>query len=161
MASFGLGQTSAPIQVSYQGQLDSSTPYMAASEGNLALLQHALTSLNLPLSAADENGYTLLHAAASYNQVEIMQYLLTNRVNVQATDNDGDAALHYAGSAQVAQILVQVGKANPGQRNNQGKSALQAKQEELNEMMQDEDVEDDDEDLETLKGIVQYLSSLQ
>jgi hypothetical protein len=28
-------------------------------------------------------------------------------------------------------------------------------------MMQDEDVEDDDEDVETLQGVLQYLSSLQ
>jgi ankyrin repeat protein len=161
MASFGLGRPTQANQAAPQGQIDSSTPWMAASEGNLSLLQSSLSSLNLPFTAADENGYTLLHAAASYNQIEILHFLLNNQVNINAADNDGDSALHYAGNAQAAQILVQVGKANPAQVNNQGKTALQAKQEELNEMMKDEDVEDDDEDVETLQGVVEYLSSLQ
>ena len=133
---------------------------MAASEGNLALLQSSLTSLNLPLSAADENGYTLLHAAASYNQLQIMELLIQNGVDVNATDNDGDSALHYAGNAQAAQMLIQSGKCNPAQPNGEGKTALQAKQEELDEMLKDEDVEDDDDDLELLKAVVQYLSTL-
>jgi ankyrin repeat protein len=160
MASFGLGQPHS--NNTSQVPIDSSTPWMAASEGNLPLLQSSLSSLNLPLNAADENGYTLLHAAASYNQMGILGFLLNsiNQVNVHAQDTDGDSALHYAGNLRAAQMLVEIGKANPGQFNNQGKSPLQAKQEELNEMMQDEDVEDDDEEVETLKEVVEYLSSL-
>ena len=161
MATFGLGSPSSAAQAASLADIDSSTPWMAASEGNLPLLQASLTRLNIPITAADENGYTLLHAAASYNQMEILQFLLNHQVNIHATDNDGDSALHYAGNAQLAQLLVQVGKANPAQVNGQGKTALQAKQEELNEMMQDEDMEDDDDDVEALKGIVEYLSSLQ
>jgi ankyrin repeat protein len=159
MATFGLGKPAQTVPPA--NQIDSFTPWMAASEGNLVLLQFSLTTLSLPVTAADENGYTLLHAAASYNQMEILQFLLGNNVNISAADNDGDAALHYAGNTKTAQFLVQVGKANLNQVNAEGKTALQAKQEELNEMMKDEDVEDDDEDVETLQGVLQYLSSLQ
>ena len=134
---------------------------MAVSEGNLALLQSSLAALNLPITAADENGYTLVHAAASYNQLQILQYLSSQGANFHATDNDGDTALHHAGAVQAAQFLIEHGQANANQPNSQGKSALQAKQEELEEMMQDEDVEDDDEDLEALKVVVKYLSTLQ
>ena len=49
---------------------------------------------------------------------------------------------------------------NPNQVNQEGKTPLDAKQEEMNEMMEDEDIEDDDEDLENVKGIVLYLSKL-
>lgn len=161
MASFGLGRANQASQAATQVSVDSSTPWMAASEGNVQLLQSSLSSLNLPLTAADENGYTLLHAAASYNQIEILQFLLSNQVNINAVDNEGDSALHYAGNAQVAQILIQEGKANPAQVNGGGKTALQTKQEELNEMMQDEDVEDDDADVEVLQELVQYLSNPQ
>jgi hypothetical protein len=136
---------------------------MAASEGNLALLQSSVSSLNLPLTAADENGYTLLHAAASYNQLEVLRFLLNNVTDPQfihAGDNEGDTALHYAGNIDAAQLLVQVGKCNPSQANRQGKTALQTKQEELDEMMQDEDADEDDEDMEILKHLVAYLSSL-
>jgi ankyrin repeat protein len=158
MATFGLGKPAQTVPPA--NQIDSFTPWMAASEGNLVLLQFSLTTLSLPVTAADENGYTLLHAAASYNKMEILQFLLDNNVNMHAADNDGDAALHYAGNTQTAQFLIQVGKANPNQVNAEGKTALQAKQEEMNEMMQDEDVFDDDDDLENVKGIVEYLSKV-
>lgn len=158
MATFGLGRPAQSLPPA--DQIDSSTPWMAASEGNKILMQHSLTTLSLPVTAADENGYTLLHAASSYNQMEILQFLLNNNANVNAADNDGDTALHYAGNTHTAQFLVQVAKANPNQVNAEGKTALQAKQEEISEMMQDEDIEDDDDDLENLKGVVNYLSNI-
>lgn len=161
MPSFGLGRTNANQSAQQEAEIDSSSPWMAASEGNLALLQSSLSSLNLPISAADVTGYTLFQAAASYNQQEIMQYLLQNGANIHATDNDGDSVLHYAGNVTTAKFLVEVGKVDPKVTNNQGKTALQAKQEELDDLMQDEDVEDDDEDIDIVKGLVAYLSSLQ
>jgi hypothetical protein len=160
MASFGLGRPASASANIPPGEIDSSTPWMAASEGNLALLQASLTTLNLPVTAADENGYTLVHAAVSYNQLEVLQFLLSNGANVNAADNDGDTALYHATAVAGAQFLIQHAKANPNQTNAQGKSPLQAKKEELEEMMQDEDVEDDDDDLEALKEVVKYLSTL-
>mmetsp|Transcript_21727 Transcript_21727/g.38222 ORF Transcript_21727/g.38222 Transcript_21727/m.38222 type:complete len:174 (+) Transcript_21727:119-640(+) len=171
MASFGLNNSSQPASnTAAPTNVDSSTPFLAASEGNLSLLQSSLSILNLPPTITDDNGYNLLHAAASYSQLEIVRYLLShvsggddghNDVKyVHAGDNDGDTALHYAGTADVARLLVEVGKLNPSQVNKQGKTALQTKREELEETMQDEDMEDDDEDLEVLQGVVEYLSSV-
>lgn len=158
MATFGLGQ---PIQtLPPASEIDSSTPWMAASEGNLLLLQHCMQTMGLQINAADENGYTLLHAASSYNQMEIMQFMLSQNVNVHAVDSDGDSALHHAGTAQTTQFLIQVAKANPTLKNAEGKTALQAKMEEMNELIQDEDIDDDDEDLMKLKDIVAYLSNV-
>lgn len=161
MATFGLGK---PIQtLPPADEIDSSTPWMAASEGSLVLLQHCLQTMasqGLTVNAADENGYTLFHAAASYSQMEILQFLVHQNVNVQAVDNDGDSALHHADSVSAAQFLIQVAKVNPLIANAEGKTAVQAKAEEMNEMMQDEDVDDDDEDLEKLKAVVEYLSNL-
>lgn len=158
MASFGLGQ--APSTATNLPDIDSSTPWMAVSEGNLSLLQSSLAALSLPTSVADENGYTLLHAAASYNQLEILRFLLNSGVNINATDNDGDTALHYAGALPSLRLLLEH-HADPTIVNSQGKTALQAKQEELEEMMEDEDIDEDDDDLEALKAVVQHLSSLQ
>jgi hypothetical protein len=159
MASFGLGRTNN--QQAQEVTFDSSTPWMAASEGNLALLQSSLSSLKLPLNAADQNGYTLLQAAASYGQLELLQFLLaSNQVDVNAVDNEGDSALHYAGTVEAARLLVDVARINPLISNSEGKTALQAKEEELKGMMEDEEIEDDDDDLESLNDVVKYLSSL-
>ena len=119
--------------------------------GKIDIGQHISSTLALIASKITE---------IKYDQIEIIRFLLGNSVNIHATDNDGDSALHYAGKAQTAQILIEVGKANPNQVNQEGKTPLDAKQEEMNEMMEDEDIEDDDEDLENVKGIVLYLSKL-
>jgi ankyrin repeat protein len=161
MASFGLGKaTTANAPIIEQDNMDASTPWMAASEGNLALLQSSLQQLNFPLTAADENGYTLLHAAASYNHLGMVQFLISNGADIHAVDKDGDSVLHYAGNIASAKMLVEVGQANLARTNAQGKTALQAKQEELVEIMHDEDMDEDDEDVDLLKDVVEYLASL-
>ena len=159
MASFGLAGGGGNTQVNLD-EIESNTPWMAASEGNLPLLQAAMQKYQLPTTAADESGYTLLHASASYTQVPVMQWLLQQGADPNATDQDGDSALHYAGTSQAAKILIESGRTNIQQTNKTGKTAFQAKMEELNEMKQDEDVEDDDDDLLAVMGIVEYLNSL-
>lgn len=157
-AAFGLGRAPAPFTTQ---QVDNSTPWLAASDGNLPLLQHALTTLSLPPTAAsDENGYTLLQAAASYSKVQIMQWLLSQGCAVNAVDKDGDSALHYADKVVAAQFLIETAGIDVSLANAMGKTAALAKQEELNEMMQDEDMEDDDEDLLNLKALTEYMASL-
>jgi ankyrin repeat protein len=149
MAEFGMGQ-----QQPQQGEavvMDSSTPFIAASDGNIALLQESLANLKLSVTMADENGYTLLQAAASYSQIATMQWILSQFAqpnDVNAVDQEGDSALHYASSAEACKVLI---SANIDKyiRNNEGKTALEAKQQELQEMMDDED-EFDEDDLEVI-----------
>ncbi|VEU40727.1 unnamed protein product [Pseudo-nitzschia multistriata] len=167
MASFGLANPNAAMGGT-TGPVEVATIFSAASEGNLALLQSSMTQLNFAVTAADENGYTLLHAASSYGQLGVLQYILSNldRNNptltafINAGDNDGDTALHYAGNADAARMLVEDGRTDTHKVNSQGKTALQAKTEELEEMKQDEDIEDDDEDLEAAQKLIEYLSTL-
>jgi ankyrin repeat protein len=134
---------------------------MAASEGSLVLLQESLKSLNLPVSCADESGYTLLHAAAAYHQLSVMDWLLLQqeRININAVDNDGDTALHYTERADVARKLIEAG-ANPTIANNSDKTALQVKQEELDELIQ-EDEDDDSDDVMNLRELIAYLTSVR
>lgn len=154
--SFGLGRTPSTEEV----PIDASTPWLAASDGNLPLLQSALTQLHVtPATAVDENGYTLLQAAASYGRIPIMEWLVKQQhVNVNAVDGEGDSALHYAATVPAAQFLIHVAKIQVHLRNQAGKTALESKREELAEMMQDEDNDDDDDDFVNLKAVVDYLN---
>lgn len=169
MASFGLSAPNQSIGSSRNvGPVDVATIFSAASEGNLPLLQSAMSQLNFAPTTADDNGYTLFHAASSYNQLGILKFLLTNldRNNPDFTafvnigDNEGDTALHYSGNADAARMLIEDGRIDPSKVNSIGKTALQAKKEELEELMQDEDTEDDDEDVEILQKLIEYLSGL-
>lgn len=169
MASFGLSSPTQSIGLSSNmGPVDVATIFSAASEGNLPLLQSAMAQLNFAPTTADENGYTLLHAASSYSQLGILKFLLDNldrndpdcTAFVNVGDNEGDSALHYAGNADAAQMLIEDGRIDPSKVNSQGKTALQAKKEELEETMQDEDIEDGDEDVEIVQKMIEYLSSL-
>ena len=164
--SFGLGRRTAAT-IPSAVVVDASTPWLAAADGNLSLLQSSLTQLRLsPAQAADENGYTLLQAAASYSQIAVMEWLVLRQVPnsssavVNAVDRDGDTALHYASTVEAAKFLVQVAHIDASVRNGAGQTALESKQAELDEMMQDEDNDEDDQDFVNLRSLVEYLKSL-
>lgn len=59
-------------------------------------------------NAADANGYTLLHAASSYSQLDLMRALVTRyNVAVNSTDPDGETALFAAETVEAARCLVE------------------------------------------------------
>jgi len=155
MASFGMGQVPSADEA---GTIEPSTPWMAAADGNIGLLQSSIASLGLTYSIADENGYTLLMAAAAYNRGNIMEFLLASAaVDVNSQDYDGDTALHHVECVEAAKMLVEVGKANSTIRNGSGKTPMEAKVEEFKEIIEDD--EDDDESL-ALKELVEYLRTI-
>jgi ankyrin repeat protein len=167
MVAFGLQSPSAAAAAAAaatEEPVEPGTPWIAAADGKLSLLQASLQQLQLPLGVADENGYTLLQAAASYGQLPVLQWILSHATCtlnlVNAVDQEGDSALHYAGTVEAAKILVQVGNINVALANKQGKTALQAKQEELQQLMDDEDEDSDSEDIGSLKKQIEYLSHL-
>jgi ankyrin repeat protein len=149
--------------------IDASTPWTSAADGNLALLQASLTALQqTPGTLADEHGYTLLQAAASYSQMAVLTWLLEDAVvPVDAVDKEGDSALHYASTVEAAQRLVQAG-ISISLRNAQGHTALESKLAELQESLEDNEDDsdnegmndDEDEDVVQLKAVIEYLQSV-
>ena len=145
-------------------EIDASTPFVAAGDGDLELLQSSMKQLGLPPNAADSNGFTFLHAACGYCRVEVIQWLLglnregNNIIDVNARDGDHDTPLHHCDDAISARMLIE-GGADHQLRNDEGKTALEVKEEELHEE-DDEDDDSDDEDREKLKELVAYLKGL-
>lgn len=138
-------------------EIDTSTPWVAAGDGDLQLLQTSIEQLGLSPSSCDENGFSFLHAACGYCRVDVIRWLLSNNVNVNIRDGDGDTALHHCDDAVSAKLLIE-GGADHQLKNDEGKNPLEVKEEELHEG--DEEDDSDDEDREKLKELVTYLKSL-
>ncbi|KAL9182765.1 hypothetical protein ACHAXT_004044 [Thalassiosira profunda] len=153
----GFGQPSQPAEI------DASTPWVAAGDGDLALLQTCIKQLGLSPDAADSNGFTFLHAACGYGRLDVVEWLLgLNKdgactIDVNARDGDGDTPLHHCDDADSCKLLIEAG-ADHAITNEEGKTPLQVKEEELLEGDDEED--DDDEDRQKLKALVAYLKSL-
>lgn len=181
MASFGMGNSSNPAPAAAAATaIDASTPFLAASEGNLDLLKQSLQSLNQPATIADENGYTLLMAAASYNHIPILQWIVgqvpkdQQSAYLHATDREGDNVQHYVGNAETSLWLMKFAFSRTSEersakyhhmqllyhQNNSGKTPLQVKQEELHELLKDEDIEEEDDDVMALKATIEYQARI-
>ncbi|KAF2856069.1 hypothetical protein T440DRAFT_384044 [Plenodomus tracheiphilus IPT5] len=75
-------------------------------------------------SARDAHGYSLLHAAASYAQLDVLRTLLTTyNVPVNLLDEDDETPLFVAETVAVAKCLVEEFGADVGRRNGEGKTA--------------------------------------
>eukprot|EP00561_Arcocellulus_cornucervis_P001692 CAMPEP_0185814230 /NCGR_PEP_ID=MMETSP1322-20130828/13320_1 /TAXON_ID=265543 /ORGANISM="Minutocellus polymorphus, Strain RCC2270" /LENGTH=190 /DNA_ID=CAMNT_0028510991 /DNA_START=47 /DNA_END=619 /DNA_ORIENTATION=+ len=144
-------------------RVEPSTPYIAAGDGNLELLQTALQALSLPANAADPNGFTFVHAAAAYNRLAVLRWLfIQDGVDVNAQDADGDTPLHHCDEVEAAKCLVEEGNADINIKNANEYTAREAKEEELLEDQDGEEEEDsDDEDRIAMKALVEYLKSLE
>ena len=146
-------------------EIDASTPFMAAADGDLTLLQTSIKQLNLSANIIDSNGFTLLHAACGYSRIEVINWLIdlnnneSTIIDVNARDSDNDTPLHHCDDVDSARILIEKGGADHQLTNNEGKTPLQSKEAELEEEDDDDD-SDGDEDREKLKQLVVYLKSL-
>mmetsp|Transcript_10044 Transcript_10044/g.16618 ORF Transcript_10044/g.16618 Transcript_10044/m.16618 type:complete len:178 (-) Transcript_10044:132-665(-) len=165
--AFGGGTASPSDQPNQSAQnppkVEPSTPYIAAGDGNLELLQTALRTLNLAANAADSNGFTFVHAAAAYNRLNVLRWLFNQEgINVNAQDADGDTPLHHCDEVEAAKCLIEEGKADIAIKNANGYTAREAKEEELLEDQDEDEEEDsDDEDRIAMKALVEYLKSLE
>jgi len=80
---------------------------------------------------ADDNGYSLVHAAASYGHIDLLRDVVTTHgANVDMVDADGETALYMAETVEVDQCLVEELGANHQHTNNDGLTARQRIEEE-------------------------------
>jgi ankyrin repeat protein len=99
--------------------------WIAAGEGRIDLVEYFLlnggpdiTDLGNP-NVKDELGYTCMHAAASYDQKEMVEYLISKGADVNILDHEGDTPLHVTETASMAELLIANG-ADPHIRNSEG-----------------------------------------
>mmetsp|Transcript_22442 Transcript_22442/g.46795 ORF Transcript_22442/g.46795 Transcript_22442/m.46795 type:complete len:162 (+) Transcript_22442:158-643(+) len=128
---------------------------VAAGDGDLQTVQRLLPVKGIEY--ADDNGYTCLHSSAAYKRLNVVSWLLSCGANVNVADAEGDTPLHYADSLEVARVLLANG-ADPTIRNSEGKTALEAKLEDV-VAEDDEDYDEEDEEQNDLKAMIAYLES--
>ncbi|CEG37452.1 FOG: Ankyrin repeat [Plasmopara halstedii] len=92
--------------------------WTAASDGDFESIKSFLASGG-DVNAKDENGYTPLQAAVSYNHMELVIFLLASGADVTLGDNDLDTPLHRSETVECAKLLLEHG-ANMNARNSEG-----------------------------------------
>ena len=102
----------------------SSNWWTAASDGDLDRMQELLAAGEVTdVNVGDEQGYTALHAAASYAHEGVLQMLLSQGANVEVCDADGDRPIHYCETPFAAETLVAAG-AQVDAQNGEGETVM-------------------------------------
>lgn len=107
--------------------------WVACTNGDIGRLQELL-SQSMTINQQDEYGFSPLHAAVSYSQVELLRYVLEQGGDVNIRDAEGDTPLLVCESPEVFEILVAAG-ADPNAVNSDGEGILQKVVEDENEEM--------------------------
>jgi hypothetical protein len=98
-------------------------PYLLAADNSPDLLPLLRENPSLA-SAQDEHGYSLIHAAASYNHLDLLRALVRElHVPVDLKDEDGETALFVVEAVAAARVLVQELGLDPKLTNDDGLTA--------------------------------------
>mmetsp|Transcript_23464 Transcript_23464/g.46246 ORF Transcript_23464/g.46246 Transcript_23464/m.46246 type:complete len:180 (-) Transcript_23464:187-726(-) len=74
-------------------------------------------------NSKDDNGYTPLHAAASYGHIDLLKFLIEKGGDVDTRDEDGDTPLHSCETATAVSVLLEA-KADITIKNSEGEHPL-------------------------------------
>lgn len=93
--------------------------WVAAGDGDLNRVQELVERQAISPNAPDAFTYTPMHAAASYGQLPVLSYLVSQGGDVNVIDEDGDTPLYTVENVETAQWLISHGAAID-RRNNEG-----------------------------------------
>lgn len=94
--------------------------WVAAADNKIDLVKSLIESGKYTPNSPDPNGFTPIHAAASYGNIELLKYLLNNGGDPNIQDSDGDTPLHHCESLEVIKLLINEFNANYRVKNNDG-----------------------------------------
>ena len=98
-------------------------PLLLAADNSPDLLPLLYSDRSLA-SKQDEYGYSLLHAAASYNYLDLARALKSEfNIDPNIVDEDGETALFVVETVEGAQCLLEEVGTRPDIKNNEGETA--------------------------------------
>ncbi|KAK6515491.1 hypothetical protein TWF506_007825 [Arthrobotrys conoides] len=101
--------------------------WIAASDGDTSQVLSYLSADPSLVNAKDENGYTPIHAAASYGHLDLLRTLIKDYGgDVNLRDEDGDTPLFTSESVEVAKVLVEELGADWSLKNDIGMTAAES-----------------------------------
>ena len=100
-------------------------PFLLAADNPAALLELLRSNPSLA-SAQDDHGYSLVHAAASYDHFDLLRALVREHgVDVNLRDEDEETALFVIETVAAARVLVEELGADTAATNADGQTAAQ------------------------------------
>lgn len=98
-------------------------PYLLAADNPAALLDLLREDPSIA-PRQDAHGYSLIHAAASYNHLDLLRTLVREyNVPVDLKDEDGETALFVAETVTAAKVLIDELGLDPRIKNDEGVAA--------------------------------------
>lgn len=100
-------------------------PFLLAADNSPDLLPLLRENPTLA-SKQDEHGYSLVHAAASYNHLDLLRTLIREfKVDVNIKDEDDETALFVVETTEAAKVLIEELGADPLHKGAEGSTARQ------------------------------------
>lgn len=97
--------------------------WVAAADNDIELVQKHIDSGNFSANSKDPNGYTPVHAAASYGLIDLLKLLVSKGGDINIQDSEGDTPLHHVEDVATAKFMVEDLKADYKMKNNEGQTA--------------------------------------
>lgn len=94
--------------------------WILASDGQTEAVKQLINS-GTSINAQDENGYSVLTAAISWNHFELTRWLVQNGADINIRDEDGETPLFVVESLEAAKLLIELG-ANFNATNHDGQT---------------------------------------
>ncbi|PWI69200.1 hypothetical protein PCL_00847 [Purpureocillium lilacinum] len=112
-----------PLLLQPAAMAPAQNPFLLAADNSPALLPLLRETPSLA-SAQDDHGYSLVHAAASYNHLDLLRALVRElKVDVNLKDEDSETALFAVETVDAARVLVEELEADLYHRGSEGLTA--------------------------------------